>query len=160
MEGKGWFVIYGVLLILLVTSFVMIAGMNSRLTALERKAEASPVAQAPQPEETPEPSGTPGPDLSSPEARDNVRKADLKSTKDALTKYRQERGTYPKELKELVDQFLPVVPADPLAPKYTYRYQKTATGFRITCYLENPNDPDDTRDGKRDRTYTVTEKTP
>ena len=74
----------------------------------------------------------------------------------ALVKYQQANQQYPNSLNELVTEFLPAVPTDPLAPKFTYRYAKIGSGYRLTAALESPSDADDAADGKKDRIYTLT----
>ena len=161
MEGKGWFIIYGVLFILIITQWVMVAGLNSRLKALETKGVASTtVTPEPNAQASPQATASAGPDLSTPEARDAQRKKDLAEIKTALMEYRNEKKSFPKEMNELSPDFLEIIPADPLAPKYTYRYVRTGAGFRLTAVMENPNDADDGKDGKKDKIYTVTEKSP
>ena len=159
MEGKGWFVVYGALFILIGTIFVMVSGMNSRLNKLE-SAQVSPLT-------TVSPTGTgesdspePTPDLSTPEKRDAARKAALIETAKALHAYQSAKGSYPNSRDELVSDYLSAVPVDPLSPKFTYRYAKVGSGFRLTAFLESKNDVDDAKDGKKDQVYTVTQATP
>lgn len=163
MEGKGWFVIYGILALLVIGMGIRQLTLGSEVNTLKKQVAALS-RQQPSPEPSasapPELSAAPTPDLSTPAARDAVRKADLKATAEGLKKYKADKGSYPISRDPLAPDYLATVPADPLTPKYSYRYAKTATGFRLTAYLETKNDPDDAKDGKRDQTFTVTEASP
>ena len=161
MEGKGWFVIYGLLLFFMIYLFLaqrQLAGEVRQLQAsMFKEAEVSPEA-SPLAELEPVPSSSPSPDLSSPASRDKKRKDDLHILKTALFSYHDEKKSYPGELKELQGDDLAVIPADPLSPKYRYRYTKTNKGFLLTAYLESKNDPDDKKsDGKADQIYSLSE---
>lgn len=158
MEGKGWFVIYGLLLLLVIVLVVWNFSLSGRITKLESAASGPVPAESAEPEvetsDSPEPSPTP--DLSTPANRDAVRKAALGEIRQALVKYQQANQKYPNTLQELVSEFLPAVPTDPLAPKFAYRYAKVGTGYRLTAALESPSDADDAADGKKDKIYTLT----
>ncbi len=166
MTGRGWLVIYGLLLMLVVFLFISQLSVNSDLDRLNKQVAALQTALQEQPTPQaaaslePSPTASPSPDLSTPAARDAKRKADLAQIQTALAAYFKDKKTYPTELKELTPQFIAVLPTDPLSPKYTYRYKKTTSGFELTCYIESSNDPDDPKDGKKDNAYLVTQKTP
>lgn len=169
MEGKGWFIIYGVLLLLVIGLWFAQVSEGARVKQLQTDIAALKSQQGTQPTETqtPEPdvssssspTAQPTPDLSTAANRDKERKANLETISGALDAFHQEKHAYPKALTELAPKYIPKVPTDPLAPKYSYRYQRTTFGFRLTSILETKNDPDDAKDGKRDQIYTVTEKT-
>jgi hypothetical protein len=155
--GKGWIAIYGLLLFFAFYLFLSQHDANSRIEQLQSEVAALKASGQATPSPSAEP--TPTPDLSTPAARDTQRKSDVNKIKSALTAYRSDKGSYPTELKELTPDRLESLPADPLAPKYSYRYRKTSTGFQLTAVLEQKNDPDDAGDAdhKRDQVYTVTD---
>lgn len=164
MEGKGWFAIYGLLAVFAIYLFIVQRGQAGQIASLQQQLSQSQVTPEPsgQPSESPEPatSASPDePDLSSPAARDAKRKADMATLKGALTAYQKENKTYPNDIASLATKYTEEIPKDPLDPKYSYRYQKTQTGFRLTAVIERKDDADDKRsDGRADRVYTVTEK--
>lgn len=160
IEGKGWVLVSGVLMI--VTLFLAISNIqqSNKVKELEARLASPAPTTEPIPEATESPSGDPSPDVSTPEKRDAVRKAELGQIKVALTEYQKAKGQYPASLNMLVPDYLEAVPTDPLAPKYTYRYQKIGNGFRLTAFMENKADADDGRDGKKDQIYVVTPTTP
>lgn len=163
MQGKGWFIIYGVLLLLVIGLLAGLFSLNGRVSALSREVanlkQGAPSA-APSPEASPVPSVSPEPDLATPEGRDAKRKADLAKIRAALEAFRAETNTFPKALAELSPKYLPERPADP-SPGKTYRYAKTPGGFRLTSVLES-DDPEDVSsvDPKKDKLYLLTEKSP
>lgn len=163
MEGKGWFVIYGILALVAIYLFIAqqsLAGKVNQLQAdvvqLRNVAPAQPTPEATASES---PAPQPSSNLSSALGRDQKRADDLSAIAGALNKYYQEKKSYPNSLQQLVPTYLPSLPKDPLSPKYDYRYVKTPTGFRLTAYLETSDYPDDREDGKQDHILTVTEKT-
>lgn len=163
MEGKGWFVIYGLLLFCMFYLFLAQRELGNRLEGLESQLNQDSVAAEPTPEESvaldPILKTSPSPDLTSPETRDKKRKDDLHIIKTNLFKYQDEKKRYPTELSELQGIGLDIIPSDPLSPKYRYRYRKTDKGFLLTCYLENKEDADDKKsDGKADQVYTLSEQ--
>lgn len=160
MEGKGWFVIYGVLLLAVIGLVVWNVSLGNRIAALEQAGPTPAASETPAPESTESSEPEPTPDLSTPEKRDAVRKASLAETREALEKFQDEKGTYPTTREELVPDFLEAVPADPLTPKYTFRYARTNTGFQLTAALESKTDPDDAKDGKKDQVYTLNQASP
>ena len=158
MEGKGWFAIYGLLVLFAIYMFAAQQSQGQQIAAL--KAQVVQLKQAPgaapSPSAAPEESLAPSPDLSSPAARDAQRKADLATIRAALLQYQRDNKTYPVSLTSLVPRYHSVLPKDPLDPRYTYRYTKTTTGYKLTCVLEVKNDPDDVRsDGRADGVYTI-----
>ena len=163
MEGRGWLVIYGVLFLVVLFLFFSQLSVNGRVDQLQaevaslRTAAPSATPQVlgiPQATSSANPFVSDGPDLSTGESRDRKRKEDLDAIKESLLAYQTEKKLLPSSLSVLES-----VPTDPLSPKYGYRYTKTGSaGFRLTCYLENRNDPDDSKDGKKDQIYTLTEK--
>lgn len=154
MEGKGWVVTTGILAIVAIFLTISNLQLAGKVKDLERTPSPTPSAQ-PSEEPTETPSAEPTPDLSTPAKRDAVRKAELAEIEQALIEYKDAKGQYPSTLNELVPDYLDALPTDPLAPKYVYRYQKIGAGYRVTCYLETKNDPDDAKDGKRDQIYVV-----
>lgn len=160
MEGKGWFVIYG--LLFLVVLFLLFSQLSANAEIDRLKAEVAALRQSPPPAAAPDipaPEPSASPDLSTAANRDARRKADLASIKEALVKYQEEKKSYPASLQELTTQFLEAIPEDPLMPKYSYRYSKAGAGFRLTAFLETKGDPDDlVGDPRKDQIYTLTEK--
>lgn len=163
MEGKGWFVIYGILALFAVYLFVAqqsLAGKVNQLQAdvaqLRNSAQEPP---APEPSASESPGPIESPNLSNALGRDQKRAEDLDTIVAALQKYRDEKKSYPNTLQQLVPTYLASLPNDPLSPKYSYRYVKTQNGFRLTAYLETSDYPDDREDGKQDHILTVTEQT-
>lgn len=169
MEGKGWFVIYGVLFILVIYLFFALQKTNGQVKALTAAVirlqtngtgSSTDIAPSPSPavELSPTPSSEPQPtpDLTTSEGRDQQRKRDLSDIKEALEKYRTERGSYPNSLQSLVPAFISTLPVDPSKGKYTYRYSKNGDGYKLTAVLENKQDADDAADGKKDGIYTLT----
>lgn len=164
MEGKGWFIIYGVLALIVVYLFIAQQSLNANVKQLQADVSQlkSTSVETPSAEssESPSPEASAGPDLSTAAGRDAKRKADLVAINAALKEFQSDRSSYPQTLQELVPDFLTEIPKDPLSPKFNYRYQRTASGFRLTFYVEDPDNPDDKQsDGKQDRIFTVTEKT-
>lgn len=165
MEGKGWFIVYGVLALVVIYLFIAQQSLNANVRQLQAdvsQLKAPTVTDEPQPEQTesPAPEATGAADLTTAEGRDAQRRADLVAINAALREYQADRGSYPDTLQALVPDFLTDVPKDPLSPKFNYRYQKTSSGFRLTFYVEDPNNPEDQKsDGKQDRIFTVTERT-
>lgn len=168
MEGKGWFIIYG--LLLLFTGFLMFSQVHlsgkvdqlqREVVALKTQPSAQVVSASPTPRslQSVQPEESPEVDTSTPQARDEKRKTDLADIKTALAEFKAAKKRYPADLKELAPKYLDPVPTDPLSPKYSYRYKRTDAGFRLTAVLEATSDPDDVKsDGKKDQIYTVTEK--
>lgn len=164
MEGKGWFVIYGLLVFFAFYLFLAQQQQNGKIKDLRQEVASlkqqltTPTPPAAESGESASPEATP--DLSTPQARDKQRKSDLAATAGALNEYQRDNGSFPTERKILVSKYLKTLPEDPLSPKYSYRYRKTDSGFVLTCVLETKNDPDDVKgtDTKRDQVYTVTEK--
>lgn len=164
MEGKGWFIIYGVLALVVVYLFIAQQSLNANVKQLQADVQQLKGAGVETPEvessESPSPEASEGPDLSSATGRDEKRKADMIALNAALGQYKSQKGSYPNTLQQLVPDFLTDLPKDPLSPKYQYRYTKTPSGFRLTCYIEQTDYPDDKNsDGKSDHILTITEKT-
>ncbi len=120
---------------------------------------ASQTEPAPEPEASDSPAPEGSPNLSNALGRDQKREDDLGAIAAALQKFYDEKHYYPNSLQQLVPNYLDSLPSDPLEPKYSYRYVKTPTGFRLTAYLETSDYPDDRADGKQDHILTVTEQT-
>ncbi len=166
MQGRGWFIIYGVLLLMVIGLLIGELSLSGQLSAARRdiaelKKGTSPAPESPAPDPSASPAPTNGePDLSTPAGRDAKRKADLAKIHDALTAFKSDTKAYPKALAELTPKYLPERPADP-APGKTYRYAKVGAGFRLTSVLES-NDPEDVSpvDPKKDRIYVLTERSP
>ncbi|MSU76321.1 hypothetical protein EXS54_02545 [Patescibacteria group bacterium] len=164
MEGKGWFIIYGVLVLVVVYLFITQQSLNANIkqlqadvTQLKSANQATPQAET---TESASPDATPSPDLATAKGRDAKRKSDVLALNAALAQYHTEKGSYPKTLQELVPDYLTELPKDPDSPKYTYRYQRVGNGYRLTCYIEENDYPDDRNsDGKQDHIFTITEKT-
>jgi type II secretory pathway pseudopilin PulG len=161
MEGKGWFVIYGILALLVIYLFIAQQFQSGRIKQLQ--ADVAQLSNAaPSPTTSPataSPEATQSPNVSNALGRDDQRKADLATIAAALNKFKAAKGYYPNSLQQLVPDYLDSLPKDPLSPKYSYRYVKTPTGFRVTAHLETSDYPDDRTDGKADHILTVTEKT-
>ena len=58
-------------------------------------------------------------------ARDRRRVSDIRLIHSALQAYRVEQGSPPTNLADLVPDYLPSVPTDPLGGSYTYLYRAT-----------------------------------
>lgn len=162
MEGKGWFIIYGILALLVIYLFVAQQSQAGRIKQLQADvAQLRGVGQTSAPPATPAASPEPSssPDLSNALGRDQRREQDLGTISAALNKYQAEKKSYPDSWSQLSPTYLDSIPKDPLSPKYSYRYLKTQTGYKLTAYLETSNYPDDRRDGKADHILTFTEKT-
>lgn len=168
MEGKGWFVIYGLLVFFAFYLFFSQREANNRVEELEAQvaalqADTPEATLTPEPSDSPEPNPSTSPDLGTTQSRDTQRKEDVKKIRQALSTWRKERKTYPAELKELSPQYLAELPVDPLSPKFSYRFRRSsANSFILTSVLESKDDPEDTSgvDTKRDGVYTLTEKSP
>lgn len=162
MEGKGWFVIYAVLLAVVLYLFVSVSGLKGDVNDLkadigELQQEAAEVT-TPAPAATPSADVTPKNDLATAAGRDAQRKQDLGKIAEALVAYQQAKGAFPAGLNELTPEYLDVLPADPSSPQFNYRYKRTPQGFQLTSVLEQAGDPDDAAgDGKTDKVFTVTE---
>lgn len=164
MEGKGWFIIYGVLALLVIYLFIAQQSQAGRIKQLQADvAQLGNANQTSAPPVTPAASASPeassSPDLSNALGRDQRRAQDLRTISAALNKYYTEKKSYPDSLSQLVPTYLDSLPKDPLSPKYLYRYVKTSTGYKLTAYLETSDYPDDRKDGKQDHILTFTEKT-
>ncbi len=164
MEGKGWFVIYGVLALLVIYLFIAQQSQAGRIRQLQ--ADVAQLSNASQgstpsaaPTTSPSPAASSSPNLSNALGRDQRREQDLMTITAALNKYNAEKKSYPDSLSQLVPAYLDSLPKDPLSPKYAYRYVKTPTGYKLTAYLETSDYPDDRKDGKPDHILTFTEKT-
>ena len=161
MEGKGWFVIYGILALIVIYLFVAQQSLSGQVNQLQADiAQLRNVSQeAPVPEPSSSESAAPeeSPDLSNALSRDQKREQDLAALSEALQKYQAAKKSYPNSLQQLVPDYLSSLPTDPLSPKYSYRYVKTPTGYRLTAFLETSDYPDDRADGKQDHILTVTE---
>ncbi|MEX2043484.1 MAG: hypothetical protein WD926_01160 [Patescibacteria group bacterium] len=162
MTGRGWLIIYGILLLTVLYLFISISGLRGDVNDL--KADVSELQQGAAEVSTPEPSATPSAaaapenDLSTAAGRDAQRKQDLAEIAEALTAYREAGGTFPPGLNELTPEYLDALPADPSAPRFNYRYRRNAEGFVLTSVLEQTGDPDDAKgDGKADKVFTITE---
>ena len=165
MEGKGWFIIYGVLALVTVYLFIAQQSLNGNVKQLQADVAQLRTGQQttePVAEESPsaEPNPVETPDLSTAAGRDAKRKTDLKTINEALTKFYAEKNVFPKSLQELVPTYLAEALRDPLSPKYSYRYVKSGDGFRLTAYIEEDGDAEDrSSDGKADHIYLITEQT-
>lgn len=160
MEGRGWFVIYGVLFLIVSFLFFSQLSVNGQVDQLNAELQSLRASAPPTETGTPTPSAAPSarpsptPDLSTATARDAKRKEDLEAIKESLLAYQAEKGSYPASLS-----ILGSVPQDPLSPKYGYRYTRAIpAGFRLTCVLETKGDADDGKDGRKDQVYTLTDK--
>lgn len=95
-------------------------------------------------------------DTSTPQGRDQIRKADLQAIAQALEQYYQDNNQYPVSTtidrtndlsgrlnKALVPKYLDKLPIDPLDPGKYYGY-KSPTGqeFELTAILEVTSDPE------------------
>ena len=81
-------------------------------------------------------------------ARDNKRKADLEQIRSSLEIYRTDCKTYPQTLSFggnltgaetncLGEEYLALVPNDPLSPTYAYSYlRSSANNYFLCAYLE------------------------
>jgi len=89
---------------------------------------------------------------------DLKRKADLLTVQEALDKYYEVQKIYPTSLDDsrdgdfmsaLIPDYLEKSLVDPTHPKYYYKYQPLEEGksYKLTCVLENPNDPEGTKVG-------------
>lgn len=165
MDGKGWFIIYGVLALVVVYLFIAQQSLSANVRQLQAdiaqlKAPGGTEPPIAEESETPLPEGTSTPDLTTAEGRDAKRRADLVAITAALRQYESQNGSFPTNLQTLVPDLMAELPKDPLSPQYNYRYVKTASGFRLTFFVEDPNNPEDQKsDGKQDRIFTVTERT-
>jgi hypothetical protein len=154
MNGKGWLVIYGGLGIMLMFLFFSQLAINKQSDDLKKEVAALKSVNSLNP---PALNNSPaGENLFTPEGRNTKRKNDLNAIKTALKKYYDSKKSYPGSLSEL-QGIMQIVPSDPGAPKYNYRYAKAGAGFRLTAALEG-DDSDDGNDGKKDHTYTLTNK--
>lgn len=165
MEGKGWFVIYGILALLAMYLFIaqqsqagQIKQLRADVAQLSNTQQSTPTSEVVT-SDSPSPDPESSPNLSNALGRDQKRQADLVTIQAALSKYYAEKKSYPNSLQQLVPQYLASLPKDPLSPKYSYRYVKTPSGYKLTAYLETSDYPDDRADGKQDHTLTFTEKT-
>lgn len=166
MEGKGWFVVYGILLLAVVYLIFSVASISGKVNELQadvaglkdQSATVEEVAPQPTPRASAAPSVPPN-DLTTPAGRDAQRKQDLKTVTEAITAFREATGAYPAGLNELTPAYLERVPKDPSSPQFDYRYRRTDAGFVLTSVLEQGGDPDDvTGDGKADKIFTITER--
>lgn len=163
MTGKGWFVVYGLLLLVMIYLGVTQFTLGKQVAALQRdvtRLKASP-SPKPKPIESPSQAPAAAQDGGSADTRDAIRKADLASLRAAALAFRRDHKAAPPDLKQLAPKYLSELPADPLDPKYTYRYGKNgAQTFVLTGVLETPNDPEDAldKDHKKDGIYTLTDK--
>lgn len=165
MQGKGWFVIYAVLLFGISYLFFAhlktvadIKTIKGDIAALQEENRAAPASSV-QPTTKPTPQPTATPNVATPQGRDAKRKADLAAMASALNAYRKDKGSYPTGLRDLQPTYIEALPNDPIQLKYTYRYTRTSTGYVLTSVLEVKGDPDDAvGDGKSDGVYTVTGK--
>ena len=162
MEGKGWVLIYAVLLLIVLYLFVSVSGLKGDVNDL--KADISELQQGAADVTTPAPAATPatdeGPenDLATAAGRDAQRKQDLGKIAEALLAFKETKGSFPAGLNELTPEYLDELPADPSSPRFNYRYKRTPQGFQVTSVLEQAGDPDDAAgDGKADKVFTVTE---
>jgi hypothetical protein len=162
MTGRGWLIIYGLLILLLLYLFFSVSGLKGDVKDLkanvaELQQNSAKVAVASQqPLASPSVTPTPASNTSTAAGRDIQRKADLAKIAAALQAYKQSRGSFPAGLNELTPDYLDALPADPLSPRYNYRYKRIGAGFRLTCALELVGDPDDAKtDGQADKVYTV-----
>ncbi|MDP4000158.1 MAG: hypothetical protein Q8Q11_01870 [bacterium] len=162
MTGKGWIVIYAVLLLMLLYLFVSVSGLKGDVNEL--RADVADLQQDAAAVTTPSPAATsseteaPVNDLATAAGRDAQRKYDLGKIAEALGAYKEARGAYPAGLNELTPNYMGRLPTDPNAPQFNYRYKRTPEGFRLTCVLEQTDDPDDAKgDGKTDKVFTLTE---
>lgn len=161
MEGKGWFIIYGILALITIYLFIAQQSLAGKVNQLQ--ADMAQLRNAPQEQPSPEtaasdsPEPLESPNLSNALGRDQKRAADLGEISVALQKFYDEKRSYPNSLQQLIPDYLSSLPTDPLSPKYNYRYVKTPTGYRLTGYLETSDYPDDRADGKQDHILTVTE---
>lgn len=162
MTGRGWLIIYGVLLLTVLYLFISISGLKGDVSDLkvdvsELQQGAAEVATA-EPTASPPAAAVPENDLSTAAGRDAQRKQDLGRIAEALAAYREARGAFPAGLNELTTEYLDRLPADPGAPRFNYRYRRSDGGFVLTSVLEQEDDPDDARgDGKADKVFTLTE---
>jgi type II secretory pathway pseudopilin PulG len=162
MEGKGWFVIYGILALIIIYLFIAQQSLGGKVNQLQADVAALRNAQqapAPEPSSSSSPGAEQSPNLSNAAGRDQQREDDLRTINEALKKYYDQKKQYPNSLQQLVPNYLASLPKDPLSPKYSYRYVKTPTGYSLTAYLETSDYPDDRADGKQDHILTFTEKT-
>jgi len=47
----------------------------------------------------------------------------------------------------LQPKYLPKVPVDPSHPNYYYKYESDGKKYKLTCVLENQNDPEGKKSG-------------
>lgn len=159
MVGKGWFVIYGLLMFLVFYLFIAQNQQNNQIKSLRADIAKLQPTEAATPSTDEIASPDPGFDLSTTEGRDQKRKQDLEKIRAGLIAYQTDKKSYPSDVKQLAPQYIDALPADPLDPKFTYRYRRpTPTTFTLGCVLETKTDPDDKKDGKVDGFYTLTEK--
>jgi hypothetical protein len=155
-------IIYGVLLLVILYLFISVAGLKGDVNNLKANVAELQQGAAAVAESTPAPAATvtPAPqnDLATATGRDGQRKQDLAEIAEALVQYQQNSNAFPAGLNDLTPEYLDRVPSDPSSPKYNYRYRRTASGFTLTCILEQTGDADDaTGDGKADQVFTLTE---
>ena len=94
---------------------------------------------------------------SSASINDARRKADLKQIQAALEMYAEDnKGAYPaltddsrdgSFLAILQPKYLSKVPIDPAHPNYYYKYESDGKKHKLTCVLENQNDPEGKKSG-------------
>ncbi len=91
-----------------------------------------------------------------PAERDKIRKNDLEALGVALELYYEDNNSFPESLKELSPDYVVKIPEDPLAPRYTYQYQKLSPrSYEFTVTIEGDHDPEDLADGTEDHLYEV-----
>ncbi|MDP9212002.1 MAG: hypothetical protein M3N59_01860 [bacterium] len=163
MEGKGWFLVYGALLLIVVYLVFSVASLSGKVNELQADVaalndQAGTIEASPEPDgsETASPEPSPTSDLTTPAGRDVQRKQDLNEITAALAAYYAERKAYPGNLAELTTQYLEQIPTDPSYPQFDYRYRREGSGFILTSVLEQENDPADTAgDGRADKIMTL-----
>lgn len=161
MVGKGWFVIYALLVFFVFYLFLSQRQQAADIRALQVElTRLQPDNPTPFPTETALPTPSPADtDITTTEGRDKKRKQDIEKIRTGLIAYHKEKKSYPTDYKLIAPQYIDTLPADPLDPKHTYYYRRPTPGtFILGCVLENKNDPDDAKDGKADGFHTLTEK--
>ncbi len=164
MEGKGWFLVYGVLLLIVVYLLFSVSSLNGKVNELQADVaalndQAGSIEASPDPDEVASPEPSPTNDLTTPAGRDAQRKQDLNEIAVALGAYYAERNAYPENLAELTTQYLERIPTDPSYPQFDYRYRREDSGFILTSVLEQDDDPADAAgDGRTDNVLTITER--
>lgn len=73
--------------------------------------------------------------------RENALKANLVQIRHAITAYRNDRGTYPQALTDLVPKYLPKLPADPIGGEWRVTTEETVqpnNDFQTTTATSAP----------------------